>query len=693
MQGRLQPIFLVSPRYRNELAAAIESGGRPVVAARRARDAERRFAQSGALIAVVDARGAVELGLGIARALSGTVEAMGAAMLVLLSKSDAASLADVYDAGGTHFLISPFGASELGQAVRFAERHTRRLAAGSRKLQHDRLSPSDVVASWRIEIGSGEVDISPALAQMVQLASDRGRYPWRPIWQGLGDEGRARLRDTLRRLLASGRATAFAHRMERGGRLYRLAHHMRLERDRDGHVTAIAATVEDLEEASIERRASSHFDQLTRLANAASFKNWVGARLGGKSIYDPAVIVIVIAVSRFDEINAAYGRNVGDGLLEAIGRRLSRMVDDDDGEVALVSRLGGAEFAIALTGPVTLSETSFLAQRIGASFDRPYLCEGHLVHLGCRMGIAVGEASLMSTDVLLRRASAALTDAKDQEPNSYQVYIGDAKADAFQEQATLESDLRRAMTEGEIVVLFQPQVDIASGAIIGVEALTRWLHPRLGTLSAQTLLSVAERAEIFPVLSGHIWKRTLEIAREWPDHLKQLRLSVNVGATELATEDFERKFLERIEASGFDRNRITLEVTEGGLIENLERAAVMLANFRARGIRIAIDDFGTGYSSLAYLKALPLDYLKLDRKLAEDMAGSARDRIVVSGVIEMARSLDLGVIAEGIETEDQLVMLARAGCTSYQGYLCSRPLAAEKLAAFVENWEARKVDA
>lgn len=692
MQGRLQPIFLVSPRYRNEVAAAIEMSGRPVVAARRGRDAERRFAQSGASIAVVDARGAIELGLEIARSLSGIVDSTGAAMLVLLSRGDAAALSEVYDAGATHFLISPFGAPELSHAIRFTERYTRRLNSTARKSRDSGARGSEI-PSWHLATDTGELSVSPALAAMFQLPSDKVPS-LQKLWRTLGAEGRNSLRDAVRRLLAAGRATAFAHRFERGGRLYRLAHHLRVERDGEGHVTGISATVEDLEEASVERRASSHYDQLTRLANAAFFRNWISHRLGGRSTYDPAVIVILVAVSRFDEINAAYGRNVGGTLLEAIGRRLSRMVDDDDGETALVSRLGGAEFAIALSGPVTLSEASFLAQRIGSSFERPFLCEGHLVHLSCRMGIAVGEASLANPDALLRRASAALADAKDQEPNSLQVYLGDAEVDALQELATLESDLRRAMAEGEIVILFQPQVDIASQSITGVEALTRWLHPRLGTLSAETLLSVAERAEIFPLLSGHIWEKTLAVAGKWPKHLSRLRLSVNVGATELATDDFSRKFLERIAASKVDPHLITLEVTEGGLIKNLERAATMLADFRSRGLRIAIDDFGTGYSSLAYLKALPLDYLKLDRRLADDMTGSARDRIVVSSVIEMARSLGLGVVAEGVETEDQLAMLARAGCTTYQGYLCSRPLTADELSIFVKSWEAkRKQDA
>jgi len=686
--GRLKPIFLVSPRYRNEVAAAIESCGQPVVAARRARDAERRFAQSGASLAVVDARGALSSGLDVARAISGTVEVMGGALLILLSRGDADALTQAYEAGATHFLMSPFGVSELAQAIRFAERLVRRVAA----CQLDDLSRTEATVEttplWRWQTGMAEIRVTPAFAVLLAVGHDVERLRLHTLWRMLDAEGRLLARDALRRLLSSGRPTAFAHRITIGGRVSRFAHHLRLDRDDEGHVLGISATVEDLEAASVERRQSSNFDQLTRLANAGALRQWIDARLGGRSPYDPAVILLLIAIGRFDEINAAYGRNVGDALLQAIATRIGRMIDDDDGENALVARLGGAEFAIALDGPVTLNDAAFLAQRLGTSFERPFLCEGHLVHLTCRTGIAVGEASLPSGEILLRRASAALAQAKDQEPNSYQVYLGDAEGDALKERATLESDLYRAISEGDITILYQPQVDIGRQKIVGVEALARWQHPRLGVLSAETLLSVAERAEILAPLGEHILAKALESAARWPDTLRDVRLSVNLGAADLVADEFDTRLLQRVAASGFDGRRLTLEVTEGSLIENLERAASMLANFRSHGLRIAIDDFGTGYSSLAYLKALPLDYLKLDKHLAQDIVGSPRDRIVVGGVIEMARSLDLGVIAEGVETEEQLQMLARAGCTLYQGYLCAPALTLDELVPFVEGWAA-----
>lgn len=688
MQGSLQPVFLLSPRYRNEVAAAIESSGRPVVAARRMSDVEQRFIECGAEVAVVDGRGAAELGLQVLRVLAPSVEAMGGALIILLSRGDSSYLNEAYEAGATAFLISPFGATELGQVLRFAERYVRRVSLGqTRTKQRSGDMQADArIASWHIDLASRNVTISHSLGRMLQLPVQQRRSKLNAGWRALGYEGRKALRDAVRRMLDNGLATSFSHEVERGRRFHRLVHHLFIERDRNGEVTGLGATVEDLEQARAERRAATHFDQLTRLANASSFRKWVNARLVDTAPYDPAVIMILVAVSRFDEINAAYGRHVGDALLEAVGRRVNRLVEDDDDKTVIVSRLGGAEFAIALSGPVTLSEASFLAERVGASFDRPFLCQGHLVHLSCRMGIAVGEASVENADVVLRRASAALSVAKDQEPNSYQIYVGDAEVDAFQARAELESDLRRAMAEGEIVVHYQPQVDIASNRIIGVEALTRWNHPRLGILSAETLLSVAGRAEIFPLLSQHILEQTLTVVKSWPIALSHLRVSVNVAATELDDLDFPRKINERVVASGVDRGRITLEVTESGLIKNLEYTANMLADLRALGFRIAIDDFGTGYSSLAYLKALPLDFLKLDKRLVDDMVGSPRDKVVVSSVIEMARSLDLGVVAEGVEVEMQLSMLARAGCTTYQGFLCAPPLISSELIAFVTRW-------
>ncbi|PKP89761.1 MAG: diguanylate cyclase, partial [Alphaproteobacteria bacterium HGW-Alphaproteobacteria-16] len=225
---------------------------------------------------------------------------------------------------------------------------------------------------------------------------------------------------------------------------------------------------------------------------------------------------------------------------------------------------------------------------------------------------------------------------------------------------------------------------VSTGAIMGVEALARWRHPVQGEIGAEALFAAAERAGLELPLSEHVQRLALKLAARWPQPLAALRLSVNVTAADVARSSFVDRFLDWVDSSGFPRSRLTVEITEGGLIDDLGQASRLLGDLRHAGCRVAIDDFGTGYSSLAYLKALPLDYLKIDRKLTQDITGSVRDRVVVRGVIDMARSLGLSVVAEGVETEEQLDLLAKEGCQLYQGFLRAGPLTEAELLALVE---------
>jgi EAL domain-containing protein (putative c-di-GMP-specific phosphodiesterase class I) len=307
----------------------------------------------------------------------------------------------------------------------------------------------------------------------------------------------------------------------------------------------------------------------------------------------------------------------------------------------------------------------------------------HIITLGSRVGLVASAKNDTST-ALLRRASTALAEARRSESGPIRVLDAERGDDSVLGDR-LEVDLRRALDKDEIDILFQPQVSVTSGAIIGVEALARWRHPTFGELGAMTLFGVAERSDYLVQLSGHIQRKAIAEAAAWPARLDKLRLAVNITAEDIVRPGFAALFLEMLDSNGFDRARVTVEVTESGLIEDLNAAAELLAHLREAGLRIAIDDFGTGYSSLAYLKALPLDYLKIDKKLCEDITGSARDSVVVRSVIDMARALGLAVVAEGVESEEQLDLLAREGCNIYQGFLCSKPLDSGALARLVND--------
>ncbi|HEV2865769.1 MAG TPA: EAL domain-containing protein, partial [Allosphingosinicella sp.] len=317
------------------------------------------------------------------------------------------------------------------------------------------------------------------------------------------------------------------------------------------------------------------------------------------------------------------------------------------------------------------------------AIGRPFMSGDHVITLGSRAGVAVSQPG-NDAAALLRQASVALAEAKAADNAPVRVLEEGAESETARVDR-LEVDLRRALDQDEIDIRFQPQVSVTTGAIVGVEALARWIHPAHGELGAATLFGVAERSDYLVQLSDHIQRCAVGAAAAWPDSLRQLRLSVNITAADIVRPGFAAQFLALVGESGFAPERLTVEVTESGLIDDLAGAAALLAELRSGGLRIAIDDFGTGYSSLAYLKALPLDYLKIDKRLSQDIAGSTRDRIVVRGVIDMARSLGLDVVAEGVETQEQLDLLAQEGCTLYQGFLCAPPVGVEELAALVRR--------
>lgn len=574
-RGGLPSILLVGSARRADLAALAADAGWTVVRANVRGNAEAAFSQSGARIAVVDARSETERALAVVRALANPVELAGGALLVVAGRRGPADLDRFIEAGATHIAAGARPSPAFHQQLRLAERHAERV--------------------------------------MSALPSRR-----RETAPGYGGE-------------------------ERRGR-----------------------------------------DRLTGLPTVASARKWIERHLANA---EDGFFVMLVAVARFELVNAAFGRETGDELLRELAMQIAPIAEEAGGRGVLVARTSGAEFIVGLAGGVDAARAQLLAGHIAETVERPRPVGEHLVTVSCRLGLIQRQREDADAGAMLRRASAALARARDSEDQRvHAVFAGDSGSSALDE--SLQADLRRALDRGEIELVYQPQVSVTTRKVSGVEALARWRHPVLGELGAVTLFAVAEESDYTGALSEHIQERAMAEAANWPGALKDLRLSVNVTAGDVARAGFAESFLSMVDRSGFPRNRLTVEITETGLMNDLAAAAQLLAELRAAGCRVAIDDFGTGYSSLAYLKALPLDYLKIDKRLADDIEGSARDRIVVRGVIDMARSLGLSVIAEGVETESQLASLAREGCNYYQGFLCAEPLPSAALPAFLKGWRA-----
>jgi diguanylate cyclase len=409
-----------------------------------------------------------------------------------------------------------------------------------------------------------------------------------------------------------------------------------------------------------------------RVARARDVREWLAAydqRLHG------AVTIFLIGIRDLKQINERNGRNAGDAAIRAVGKMLLAFAKSKGEAARFVGRLPGREFLIILGGHHGDAEAKALLDSLSGDIGS----SNASIRVNIRAGIAQSASDELGPELHFR-ASEALSQAYTRKGKRY--VIADATpTDRFGLQAILDAELRAAIDTNQIAIMLQPQFAVANGHLIGAEALARWHHPKYGEIGAGQLFACADRCDLREELSNVIQREALSIAAHWSAALGDLRLSVNLGAGELG-EGFADGLLSLLQEKGFSARRLTLELTEESLVRDIDLASVQLERLRESGVKIAVDDFGTGYSSLAYLKALPLDYLKLDKGMTPDISGMGKDRIVLRAIIAMGKALGLGIIAEGVESESELDMLAAEGCDYFQGFLRSPPLSAEEFERF-----------
>jgi diguanylate cyclase (GGDEF)-like protein len=385
--------------------------------------------------------------------------------------------------------------------------------------------------------------------------------------------------------------------------------------------------------------------------------------------------VLFIDLDRFKNINDSLGHPAGDALLVAIAERLRTHLRPAD----TLARWGGDEFVIVIEDLRKPDEAASAAQsQIDLLRDPFELANGQLVYVGASVGVSLFPQDGANTDELIQHADAALNQAKEQGRNTYRFFT-EAMTRAAHEHLDLERRLRGALEQHDFVLHYQPQIDIASGRVIGCEALIRWQDPKEGLIPPVRFIPFAEENGLIVPIGDWVIETACQQARKWIDEgLPPLVMAVNLSARQLWQTDLAERIGLILERTGLSAEHLELELTESMIMGHETQAEQQLGALRAMGIRLAIDDFGTGYSSLAYLKNLPVEVLKIDRSFVKDIPHDRNDMEITAGIVALSRNLKLTVLAEGVETSEQLAFLKEQGCTRYQGYLFSRALPCEE---------------
>jgi diguanylate cyclase (GGDEF)-like protein/PAS domain S-box-containing protein len=453
-------------------------------------------------------------------------------------------------------------------------------------------------------------------------------------------------------------------------------------RDADDSIVnyvGVFADISDTKQAQQTLHDMVNHDALTGLPNRRLLNELTDHALRRAERERASLAILFVDLDRFKVINDTLGHQVGDKLLVEVSNRLNAVMRESD----TVARLGGDEFLVMMDSLRDVEDASRVAKKIVSSLQAEFVIDGKEIFIGASVGISVYPGDGRDVDSLIKAADIAMYKVKSEGKNNYRFYSADLSENAV-ERFNMESQLRRALERHQFEVYYQPQVSVATGRIVGAEALVRWQHPELGVVSPAKFIPLAEETGLVVQIGEWVLREAAAQVVAWSGQGLNLQsISVNISGMQVQRSNFPDVVYGILVETGCEPSVLELEITESIVMHNTESVISVFNRIKEPGVRLAIDDFGTGYSSLSYLKRLPLDKLKIDQSFVQELTLNADDKAIASAVIALARSLNLKVIAEGVETQDQLATLTEMGCDDVQGYLFGQPVPASEFAAML----------
>ena len=452
-------------------------------------------------------------------------------------------------------------------------------------------------------------------------------------------------------------------------------------------IIAVSRDITERKESEERLLYLANYDSLTGLPNRALFRDRLRRSVARAQRNNTKVALFFIDLDRFKNINDSLGHHAGDQLLRGVSKRLKQYARKGD----TIARLGGDEFTVILEGIKDPEDATIVAEKILELMEPQFRLEGHQVVVSPSIGITVFPDDADNMRSLLKNADTAMYRAKDKGGKCFQFYTSDMNAKAY-EYLVLENDLRHALEREEFRLFFQPQIDLHTQNIIGVEALLRWEHPERGLLTPEEFIPFAEETGLVEPIGKWVLQKACREAKQWQElGLPAVRVAVNLSMRQFVAHDFVGQVADILKESDLSSEYLELEITERFLAHDVDQAEEILRDLHKLGVQLSVDDFGTGYSSLSYLKRYPLNTLKIDKSFVQDISSENDGRTIVEAIIAMGQSLKLNVIAEGVETEEQTCFLRAQGCDWVQGYMYSKPLSASDIIRWLHKNNVNQV--
>lgn len=452
--------------------------------------------------------------------------------------------------------------------------------------------------------------------------------------------------------------------------------------DELGNVSKLLFVTRDITDRKQSEELIHHLayhDALTDLPNRRMYTQHLSREIMQAKRFQSNLAVLFLDLDRFKDVNDSFGHDVGDLLLVEAANRLKACLRPND----VAARLGGDEFTVLLSQLTDREEAAALANRIMEALQRPFILQDHSFNVSCSIGIALYPQDGDNADDLLKRADTALYTVKSRGKNGYDFFDPTMEAKSL-ERILMENELRKAIEQEQFQIYYQPKIDIATDTLTGMEALVRWVHPELGVIPPNRFIPIAEETGMIIALGEWILRQACRQNKIWHDQGYLLKVSVNLSARQIYQKDLVEMIKQILAETELAAEWLELEITESIFVK-MEEATAVLQQIRDIGIHISIDDFGTGYSSFSYIKSLPVDTIKIDASFIRDIHHNQESQAIVKAIVTIAQSLNMNVIAEGIELNDQAAALQQNGCDHGQGYLFSRPLATDDFERYLRK--------